>query len=456
MSFLLAASIFLTKPYLYEMPRAEAYLVREGDVRRLEDRYDVNDQWLAHALLGCWNDDEGRFFELYSLDSAVPALDGVKTRLEFNRSLVEIGRRDKEERERAIVELLPKSCVAEPKRLRQLPRGCKDLYYYPSTNDSAVAVAFLPKESETWLLALWNLVEGDDYDSKMGEFTEKFIGEEFKRVNALVHEPSAKGATERNLFRADVRHSITNHSEWHCTEGDEFAVLDNLGSGKDFIVAFTNDLKKMRRRYAEVMPSPLDGSNVLCVARIYSSREQYLAAVDDGMEWSAAYWSQSRRELVAYLPASGEQTLLKTLRHEAFHQYLSYAAAMIPTSPWLNEGYAQFFEDEKQCDWKPATKEEAEALAKLLPAVFNCDYVEFYSGSDEERALKYRLAWSIAYFIENGAPKVRFAPFKNLKSRYLEILLETQDMRAATARAFENEDKFRLFIAEWKKFWLER
>ena len=51
---------------------------------------------------------------------------------------------------------------------------------------------------------------------------------------------------------------------------------------------------------------------------------------------------------------------------------------------------------------------------------------------------------------------MRFAPFKDLKKRYIEVLLETQDMRVATARAFENEDKFKLFLSEWKKFWLEQ
>ena len=456
MTLLLAGAIFLCKPYLYKMPQASAYLVREGDVRMLEDRYDVNDQWLARSLLGSWSDGDGRAFELYSLDSAVPALEGVKTREEFVGSLVKIGRRDREKRTAATVALLPESCVAEPKRLRQLPRQCKDLVYYPSTNNSAIAVAFLPKESETWLLALWTLAEGDDYDAKMGEFIDKFLGEELKGVSVLVHAPTPEGAKERELLRADARHSVTNHHEWHCTEGEEFTVLDNLGARRDFVTAFTNDLKTMRRRYAETMPSPLCSSNVLCVARIYSTREQYLDAVDDGMEWTAAYWSPSRRELVAHLPASGEGKLLETLRHEAFHQYLSYATAMIPASPWINEGYAQLFEDEKRCGWKPVNKEDAEALAKLLPLVFNSDYAEFYSGSDEERALKYRLAWSIAYFIENGAPKVRFAPFKDLKKRYIEVLLETQYMRVATARAFENEDKFKLFLSEWKKFWLEQ
>ena len=79
-------------------------------------------------------------------------------------------------------------------------------------------------------------------------------------------------------------------------------------------------------------------------------------------------------------------------------------------------------------------------------------YGEFYSGSDAERRLKYRLALSIACFLERGAPKVRFDPFKGLKGRYVEALFETKDMRRATAAAFENEDQRRLFAAQWRKY----
>ena len=90
----------------------------------------------------------------------------------------------------------------------------------------------------------------------------------------------------------------------------------------------------------------------------------------------------------------------------------------------------------------------SDAVAPLM----DMDYGEFYSGSDAERRLKYRLALSLACFLERGAPKVRFDPFKRFKERYVEALFETKDMRRATAAAFENEDQRRLFAAEWRKF----
>ena len=84
------------------------------------------------------------------------------------------------------------------------------------------------------------------------------------------------------------------------------------------------------------------------------------------------------------------------------------------------------------------------------------DYNEFYSGTDLERRTKYRLALTIAYFLEKGAPEVRFQPFKDVKRDYIKALLETKDMLAATNAAFKNRDTLELFIREWTKFWKQR
>ena len=53
---ILAASLFFAHPTPLDMPRAEAYLVREGGVRRLEDRFNTLDLWTSRAVLGRWED----------------------------------------------------------------------------------------------------------------------------------------------------------------------------------------------------------------------------------------------------------------------------------------------------------------------------------------------------------------------------------------------------------------
>ena len=150
---------------------------------------------------------------------------------------------------------------------------------------------------------------------------------------------------------------------------------------------------------------------------------------------------------------------MRTIRHEAFHQYLSYAASMISTSPWFNEGYAQYFEDDESADWGEGfdlSDENIDRMSAAISGVLMMDYEQFYGGSDLERRFKYRLARSIVRFIEKGADDVRLKPFEGLKRRYMDTLIETRDMRKATSAAFRDADLLKKFVAEWKKFWKAR
>ena len=472
---ILAASLFFTTPVPLDMPRAEAYLVQEDGRYQLEDRYRPADLWLNRAVLGRWEDDEGRTFVLSRLDVQPPPLaeEAAVTRVDYAKSMVPVGRKDDI---RPSLELLsPVELAQEPRPPRQLPRGFRNVeYWHHPTNYGAIVCAFLPEKCRHWYLATWRLADGDDYSERMLAFEQKFLDPLRRGVElpqplaahfaAAAEEPQRprkrRGAepSERELLRVDAHHNVTNYVNWHGADSDEFTVLTDMPRQAAFLVSLTNDLKAMRARYAEVLPTKIDGTNVLCVARIFADREEYLDAVDEDMAWTAAYWSPERRELVAYLPVGGEQALLRTIRHEAFHQYLSYATSMIPASPWLNEGYAQYFEDEKSLDWGKdfdLTPEAIDRLGDVLPGIFGQDYGQFYAESDAVRRLNYKLAWSVAVFLEKGAPEVRFQPFKDLKRDYVEALFKTQDMKKATAKALKNQDTLKLFVAEWKKFWKE-
>ena len=70
--FLLAFSLFFTEPAPLDMPQAEAYLVNEDGMLRLEDRYDVLDLWISRSVLGRWEDGEGRQFALSRLEEKPP------------------------------------------------------------------------------------------------------------------------------------------------------------------------------------------------------------------------------------------------------------------------------------------------------------------------------------------------------------------------------------------------
>ena len=468
-------SLFFTDPAPLDMPRAEAYLVREGGVSRLEDRFDSTDLWVSQALIGRWVDDEDRLFLLSALGTCPPAVarSSVLTRGDYESRRVPMKRvranadfpaafRD------AISILAPCPVMEKPRAPRQMPRGYKEVYYWQNpTNYANIVCTFLPERTNTWFLASWALADEDDYPTQMEAFEDQFLRRDFSSLVSRL-KSSAEGhetldeRRERALLRRDARHSIAAYSNWHFTGAEEFAVLDDLPA-RGFVETLTNDFPVMRAKYAAAIPSPLDGSNVLSVVRIYATRDEYLDALEtDGMTnmiWSAAYWSPQRRELVAHLSEGGGEELMRTIRHEAFHQYLSYAASMIATSPWFNEGYAQYFEDDESAEWGEGfdvTDENIDRMAAAIPGILLMDYEQFYGGSDFERRFKYRLAWSVVRFIERGANEVRLKPFEGLKKRYMEALIETRDMRQATSAAFKDADLLKKFVAEWKKFWKKR
>ena len=465
----LALSLFFTEPAPLDMPRAEAYFVRDNGVSRLEDRFNRLDLWVTQTVMGRWIDDDGRLFLLATLRDAPPSVarEGTVTRTVWADACVKMPRvktnADFPRPFRTALEILaPCPLSVKPRAPRQLPHGYKEVYYWQHpTNYTDIVCTFLPEKTNTWFFASWTLAAGDDYPTQMGAFEDQFLRNEFKLFleNYKHRDTATPGKEERNLLRRDARHSVAAYPNWHFTGAEEFAVLDALPT-RGFIETLTNDLSVMRRKYAAAVPTSLNLSNVLCVARIYPNRDDYLDALEtDGltnMMWTAAYWSPERRELVAYLSEGGDEDLLRTIRHEAFHQYLSYAVSMIPTSPWLNEGYAQYFEDEDLESLGASDEKEIDCLARAIPGVLLMDYQQFYDGSDFERHFKYRLAWSVVNFIERGADKVRLKPFEGLKTRYFETLLETRDMRLATSAAFKDEDTLKKFVSEWKKFYLKK
>ena len=479
-------SLFFTEPAPLDMPRAEAYLVRENGAMRLEDRYDRNELWASQAVVGRWMDADGRIFTLANLDWKAPSveLDETVTRAVYAAKRAPMKRVRAtggfpSAFRQAVAELSPCPVVDRPRPSRQLPHGFRDVCYWQDpTNYTTVVCTFRREGDESWHLATWALAEGDDYVLKMDAFDRQFLRREFGEFLSARFpgqpephvrcRPERGGAassvqpSERELLRADARHAVAAYPNWHFTGAEEFAILDDLPE-RGFVSTLTNDLAVMRAKYAAALPTFLDGSNVLSVVRLYADREEYLGALAlDGatnLFWTAAYWCPSRRELVAHLSAGGERELMRTVRHEAFHQYLSYATAMTPVSPWLNEGYAQYFEDEASGSWGEGldvTDEFVDRMAANLPALLAMDYEAFYEGDDFDRLCKYRAAWSVVRFIEKGADKVRLKPFAGLKERYMRELVETHDMRRATAVAFRNADTLGLFVDEWKKFWKKR
>ncbi|MBQ6136254.1 MAG: hypothetical protein IJI73_02665, partial [Kiritimatiellae bacterium] len=176
MSLVIAVSLWFAHPAPLDMPRAEAYFVKEGESMRLEDRYDIMDLWMAETVLGRWEDDDGRVMVVARPDVLPPKFaDATKTRVEYSKDRVELDVKDAELRDFAVSKLLPYEMPEEPSHPRQPIRGFREVCYYHGTNTSAVACAFLPEKTRAWYVVTWSLVAGDDFQAALDTFEEEIL-----------------------------------------------------------------------------------------------------------------------------------------------------------------------------------------------------------------------------------------------------------------------------------------
>lgn len=464
-----------------DLPRASAYLVSGLGGRRLEDRYDTFGLWTSEAVRGRWRDPEGRMLLIARLATQPPDdLPGtVCTRRSYrdSRAGAAIDPKNAQQRDEAAEAISPVELGRATPPRRSQRKNMAGIVAYPSGEDNVLVYAFRPRsperrENPCWFLAMLAAVPGEDMAAVRARFDEDFLDRisvpslGARRSLAKPSPGPQPDASEADLLRADLRSSVANYDDWNCAEAEDVIVLDDLDPGvrAPLLASLTNNLPRLRRVYARVAPSSLSATNVLAAVRVFRDKEEYLTYVGTNQVWTSALWSPERRELVLYHPEGGNETLLRTVWHEAFHQYLAYAGAMIDSSPWFNEGIAQLFEFSRfdrrgnaVFDRDPQAAayvhEYASSIAEKLPEIFEMDYPEFYSGSQAQILERYRIAWSIAYFLEVGAPRLRFRPYETLRADYMKALVETRSMTEATAKAFGDEKSRDEFIAAWLAFW---
>ena len=450
-----------------EMPRATAYLVSGKDGAHLEDRFDVFDLWRSETIRARWRDGSGNCFSLSRILRKLTdgASGDCRTRREWTplNDDAALGAKDLDALDEAVYVLAPVDIGERVKPCRSQRQNLSELWRYPTTNDNAFVYVFRPRV-EGKASSEWYLVTLVSDDLEASEKIDVWLDDvEWIKPDKKAKRDAAKSETE--LLAQDYRRNVINYSDWHFTSATNVVVVDNMAdaSRMHFISALTNGLPVMQTEYRKMLPSPLSDDSHIAAVRIFDTREEYLAYVGLDMKWSAALWSPQHRELVLYCPEQGFEALLCTVWHEALHQHLDYACSMIQSPAWFNEGHAVLFEHfhfnldgEIVFDAVPgavaAIKSNPSEIAEWLPSFLEMDYPDFYSGSNEERIMKYHIAWSIAYFLQVGAPDVRFQPFKNLRADLMKALVRTRSRTEAVKAVLSGEMQKDL-IAEWLSFW---
>ena len=166
---------------------------------------------------------------------------------------------------------------------------------------------------------------------------------------AAVPDPSlAAAASAPDLLAGLSREFLDEHDAAHAT-WPERAVLErdnyvtHTDAGYVVMVRASEAMEQMSAFYKRFFRygTPEDGNSVPRIdLRIFANKDEYLElGSGPPVEWSAGQFTGSAVEL--YVGEGGFEGMLGTLFHEAAHQYVSLAT---PTSGWLNEGLASFFE----------------------------------------------------------------------------------------------------------------
>ena len=291
-----------------------------------------------------------------------------------------------------------------------------------------------------------------------------------------------ESAAEKMLRNRDKPKGVRDHPSRDAAHAAVAAHKDMLAlDSEDFVLIYKNrpgaqrlardllaDLQQARAVYARMFPGFADTSDNVSVVYLPATSEEYDAHVGPDHQWSSGLYNGATRELsIRPIAANGRDAsyarTIATAFHEGFHQYLHQATGIAQPSVWYNEGHACFFEtlsfrnNRASVDEDRSRAQILDAFLKTkqpvpLRALVAMSYEDFYAGTDQDRLLKYSLAWGFCYFLNRGAPLVRNKPYADILPTYLAALRETGSGAAATAAAFADVN-FDALERDFREFW---
>ena len=322
-------------------------------------------------------------------------------------------------------------------------------------------------------LGPWNWIEFRLAEPASAKEGRALICEFLKGVSADAAASSSKGGASApsDPRREAAKRAISGGGGWWWSENEDYIFLTNLpkSKGAAFVKETQRTMSALRKAYERYVPATHKvGTGVV---RVFASREDYgkyikVSASGDavGAMQSIGLWDPSREELlVQYLDDKAES--LKTMRHEAFHQYVYYATGCGNHMTWFNEGHATLFENVRynasngqvrvlcsgsRAEW---TGHDPERVAALIPRIIRMDRESYYSGDVNAH---YVAGWALCYFLQKGCWKLKgFEPYREVIPTYLKGISDGLDPQEANERAWAKVEG-RDISADFLKFWRNR
>jgi hypothetical protein len=200
-------------------------------------------------------------------------------------------------------------------------------------------------------------------------------------------------------------------------------------------------LEKFYLKYNVHLRRVASGPKRLFRVYLFSGQASYAAYTKDllGHErknTAGLYSGLVKQLLIWNLP--DVQDMMRTVKHEGFHQYLDRVMQSPPT--WLNEGMAMYFEGSKLVNgnWSDGEMQPAylRGLEKAHPVplkeLIHLDPVHFYA---EKRVdMNYATSWAFVHFLLNSGPE-----HKKRFDKLMDALFAGTKASDAVSQAFDDE-----------------
>ncbi len=469
------------------MPRAHAYLFTDDEALLREDRFAPLELWYNFQCCARWRDPQGNRLVIGRITHRLPEFASeYVSRERFDRGLNDEANRIDPKSEAHINEWVATFSavpVNTPEPLKINGVALDDVLYYPCDSSGHLIYAFRPRrignaKNFDWFCVTLHAPREADPAALRSLFEEQFLAQialpsrSSKNEGSKAEEVSVqrKGHKLPDLIdhpvRVEARKSVENYDDWWFAETDGHIILSDVDTenGKSLIRELQDTLPSLRLAYTKLLP-PLTREADIALIRLFQKRADYVNYVGEAHAWSGGMWMPERRELVVF-EQENHAVMMRFIRHELFHQYLSHAYGMLAASPWVNEGHACLFENASVSEKGKVTIDEdpersvlllenLDAAVELLPQLLQASYKEFYDDAAFRLRFKYALVWGLAYYLQKGAPLERNTPFKNILPDYAAALALTHDEQTATTTAFNNVD-LAVFKDNFREFWLKR
>ncbi len=253
---------------------------------------------------------------------------------------------------------------------------------------------------------------------------------------------------------------------WFVLPSDNYVIVSN--TDKAFCKEIAKRIETIRRDIYEKLFPPESPITEVSIVRVCKNLDEYHAY--GGRPGSAGYWFAPAEELVMFDNKDRDREYtFEVMYHEAFHQYIHYAAGELPPHSWFNEGTGDYFSGHKwkngkfllgKCDRTETIRTAVrEGTAFPLEKFLSMEQNEYYARPD----VAYAQGWALVYYLREEAPDARWRQipdiyFNTLKAEFARLKAEGKHeaeagklaRKAAVEKAIEGVDLAKLEAAFFK------